>query len=975
MHGIKKMFKKVFTPGTAHLPGLPPKSSIEMIEFSDTVSVASAVTDTSDHIPTNKVGSDSDTTTSSVVIAEGGKSSSPTSVVIAEGGQSSSPTSVVIVEGGKSSSPSSVVIAEGDKSSSPTSVGIAEGCKSSSTTSGVIAEGGNRSSPTSLGISEGGKSSSPTSVVIAEGGKSSFPTSVVIAEGGNLSSPTSLGITESDKSTSPTTGSKKRPNKYMTKKRQLESKKKAQEDKKLAYKQACEQYNQGKFKSIFAASKHFGLSYTCLYRYLVNGDTFAGKGRKSCVLTEEEELKIVNHVIYRQKIGCGMTYLQLQLIIQEVLIAVTTSNPDRSSPYAESGHFPNRDFARALADRHNLTLRATMEISKGRQILGIDDLVSWQEDTEAGLINLDEFKDCFKDGNRIYNQDETSVQVGGNSGKILAERGTKVLYNVGGSSREHVTASFTVSATGSCVPVRLVYKGVRNVAAQHLKDLPTTGKSGAWKFGVTSNGYVTRESYLDILRDLDTHLEENNVTRPVILFMDGPNCHISLQAAEFFKLKNIQPWILRANMTHLLQPLDLTFFCSLKGKLNQLAHIWHADPNNAGQALSKYTVMRVLYDATEDCLSSPSLIPNGFRRSGLFPWNTNAPDKTKLLPSTIYTTTSSDYQCDQDPVSLSANVDESVSANVYHENEIGDFLPLNDSESSFPQTNLFPSVIEATNPLPQDVSSPVSSSSPKYPLTSVPEVPMLGVEAGESLNQSDFEPVLSSTFSEPSSSDTPHWYGQTDLCPNCNRRILKKFLQSHFESCSVNPQEETETSTSVSFTLATPPATTHVESLPPSSEVKLTTLPVFDLDDRKDHLEKFEVVFLKKIQVKEFEDMFLKKQFKSVKDPLYRAWLHLKFAAAGTETEAIDLLLDSKVAKNVPKRKTVRKDYRPKGPARHDPTSPEWVSVLEEQQERQKPAPKRKLPVNPGDVQQSKKKKQAPKKKKSSDKENSNPCD
>ena len=68
-----------------------------------------------------------------------------------------------------------------------------------------------------------------------------------------------------------------------------------------------------------------------------------------------------------------------------------------------------------------------------------------------------------------------------------------------------MTASFTVSASGSCVPVRLVYKGVRNVAAQHLKDLPSTGKSGAWKFGVNPNGYVTRESYLDILRDLDTY--------------------------------------------------------------------------------------------------------------------------------------------------------------------------------------------------------------------------------------------------------------------------------------------------------------------------------------------------------------------------------------------------------------------------------------------------------------------------------------
>ena len=38
----------------------------------------------------------------------------------------------------------------------------------------------------------------------------------------------------------------------------------------------------------------------------------------------------------------------------------------------------------------------------------------------------------------------------------------------------------------------------------------------------------------------------------------------------------------------------------------------------------------------------------------------------------------------------------------------------------------------------------------------------------------------------------------------------------------------------------------------PTEEVKLSTLPSFTLDDRNDQLEKFEVVLLKKSQVKEF---------------------------------------------------------------------------------------------------------------------------
>ena len=231
---------------------------------------------------------------------------------------------------------------------------------------------------------------------------------------------------------------------------------------------------------------------------------------------------------------------------------MTAANPGRSSPYLDNGHFPNVFSARRLAARNNLTLRATMEISKGRQILSVDDLVAWQRDTQAGLVNNELLAECFKDGCRVFNQDETSVQVGSGSEKVLAVKGTKVLYNFSGSSREHVTASYTVSANGGCVPVRTIFKGVRNMAALHLKNPPTNGKSGSWKFGVTANGYVTREAFMDILQDLDDYLVEQNVTRPVILFMDGQKGHISLEAAAFCKLKQIQPWLLRANMTHWL---------------------------------------------------------------------------------------------------------------------------------------------------------------------------------------------------------------------------------------------------------------------------------------------------------------------------------------------------------------------------------------------------------------------------------------
>jgi hypothetical protein len=72
-----------------------------------------------------------------------------------------------------------------------------------------------------------------------------------------------------------------------------------------------------------------------------------------------------------------------------------------------------------------------------------------------------------------------------------------------------------LSDDGSMVPPRLVFKGVRNVAQEKLKDLPTNGKSGniysfnyvvyipnynisgEWKMSVSPKGFVTRELHLE----------------------------------------------------------------------------------------------------------------------------------------------------------------------------------------------------------------------------------------------------------------------------------------------------------------------------------------------------------------------------------------------------------------------------------------------------------------------------------------------
>ena len=56
--------------------------------------------------------------------------------------------------------------------------------------------------------------------------------------------------------------------------------------------------------------------------------------------------------------------------------------------------------------------RATSEISKGRQVISPEDLDQWQQDTWTYLSSKPELLEALQDPDRLWNQDETSVELG-----------------------------------------------------------------------------------------------------------------------------------------------------------------------------------------------------------------------------------------------------------------------------------------------------------------------------------------------------------------------------------------------------------------------------------------------------------------------------------------------------------------------------------------------------------------------------------
>ena len=106
------------------------------------------------------------------------------------------------------------------------------------------------------------------------------------------------------------------------KKEEVEKKKAEKEQKRSLYDQAVNAFKEHKYESYSACAKAYGVSDVTLRRIILRKKGFSGQGRKSDILKEDEEKKLVSHLKYCAKVGFGLSIYDVQLLIQELLSAV-----------------------------------------------------------------------------------------------------------------------------------------------------------------------------------------------------------------------------------------------------------------------------------------------------------------------------------------------------------------------------------------------------------------------------------------------------------------------------------------------------------------------------------------------------------------------------------------------------------------------------------------------------------------------------
>ena len=192
-----------------------------------------------------------------------------------------------------------------------------------------------------------------------------------------------------------------------------------------AVKRAVEAVSQG--VSLRKAEDTYGVPYATISRKFKNPGS-STPGPKP-FFTPEEEQEIANWIFYRAERGMPVTKDQLldsvQIYIQEL---------GKKNPFIDDK--PKRHWYEGFLRRNkDVALKTPQQLSLQRANVDEDDIRAWfaEQRTYLSSKNLLEI-----DGKRVYNCDETNIQLCPKSKKVLARKGESRLHNiVDGNEKEH----------------------------------------------------------------------------------------------------------------------------------------------------------------------------------------------------------------------------------------------------------------------------------------------------------------------------------------------------------------------------------------------------------------------------------------------------------------------------------------------------------------------------------------------------------
>lgn len=217
------------------------------------------------------------------------------------------------------------------------------------------------------------------------------------------------------------------------------------------------------------------------------------------------------------------------------------------------------------------------------------------------------------DPRRIFNLDETAVFLNPKRDTVLAKSGSKNVQSIAAcSDRECITVLSGGNGKGDLAPPLIVFK-YKRLPLAILQNIPP-----GYAYKRTKSGWMTSESFLNYIEtDFCPWIKAMNIPFPIIIFIDGHQSHLSLDLSKFCSSNGIILVALYPNATHILQPMDVGVFRSLKQRFRAARDIW-AMANGINTRFGKPDFPAVLKSAVDETMANANIMPNAFRDCGTF---------------------------------------------------------------------------------------------------------------------------------------------------------------------------------------------------------------------------------------------------------------------------------------------------------------------------------------------------------------------
>ena len=230
---------------------------------------------------------------------------------------------------------------------------------------------------------------------------------------------------------------------------------------------------------------------------------------------------------------------------------------------------------------------------------------------------------------RLWNMDETGLQLDVKPKKVVAKKGSKHLHSRTSGNRESLTIIACVNAAGQTVPPHVIVKGK---TAKSLMGFNTEASPPGTNWSWSETGWTKQG--LAKLWFTDTFLASIGPERPQLLVLDGHDSHNFLELIELAIENHIHIVEMPAHTSNWLQPCDRTLFKPLKDYYRSSAQELMSQFPGIITCRSNFTG---LFATAWTKAMTHANISSGFQSCGIFPFDPSAIPIEAYLPNYLYT--------------------------------------------------------------------------------------------------------------------------------------------------------------------------------------------------------------------------------------------------------------------------------------------------------------------------------------------------